>query len=337
MLKLLGIGILAAFFFSSTFVLNRAMSLSGGFWVWSASLRYIWMIAFLTIGLLVAGRGRLLLDSLRLLRRHWRFWLAAGSVGFGIFYAGISFAASYAPSWVVATTWQFTVLASPFVLLLYGRRVPWRGVAFTVLIFAGIVLVSLGEAQAAPWQDVVLGAVPVLIAAVANPLGLQLVWEASANRGGANPVGPGPRKANSRIPQIADPALTNPFTRVLLMSLGSLPFWLLLILVTQPPPPTTDQWINTALVAISSGVIATSLFLAARHRARSAYELAAVDATQSAEVIFSVAGEVLILGGALPGPLGWAGIILTIVGLVLYLLAQQKAGREPLVEDAQEV
>lgn len=332
MLKLLGIGILAAFFFSSTFVLNRAMSLSGGFWVWSASLRYLWMIVFLTIGLLVAGRGRLLLDSLRLLRRHWLFWLTAGSVGFGIFYAGISFAASYAPSWVVATTWQFTVLASPFVLLLYGRRVPWRGVAFTILIFAGIILVSLGEAQAAPWQDVILGAVPVLIAAVANPLGLQLVWEASANRGGG-----GQGRLRSHIPHISDPALTNPFTRVLLMSLGSLPFWLLLIVVTQPPPPTTNQWINTALVAISSGVIATSLFLSARHQAHGAYELAAVDATQSAEVIFSVGGEVLILGGALPGPLGWAGIILTIAGLVLYLLAQQKAGPEPLVEDAQEV
>ena len=63
MLKLLGIGILAAFFFSSTFVLNRAMSLSGGFWVWSASLRYVWMVAFLMAGLLVAGRGRLLLDA----------------------------------------------------------------------------------------------------------------------------------------------------------------------------------------------------------------------------------------------------------------------------------
>ena len=87
--------------------------------------------------------------------------------------------------------------------------------------------------------------------------------------------------------------------------------------------------INTALVAISSGIIATSLFLTARHRAHNAYELAAVDATQSAEVIFSVAGEVLLLGGALPGPLGWAGIILTIAGLVLYLLAQQKRGPTP--------
>ena len=110
----------------------------------------------------------------------------------------------------------------------------------------------------------------------------------------------------------------------LLGPLVSLPFWLLVVLIAQPPPPASGQVINTLLVAIFSGVIATSLFLAARHLARSAYALAAVDATQSAEVVFSVAGEALLLGGALPGALGWAGIGLTVVGQVLYLLAQQK-------------
>ncbi len=177
MFKLLGLGVLAALFFSSTFVLSRAMSLEGGHWVWSASLRYLWMIVLLAGGLLIAGRGGLLLAALRLLRQHWRFWLLAGSVGFGVFYAGIAFAASYAPSWVVATTWQLTVLASPLVLLAYGRRVPWRGVVFTLLIFAGIVLVNLGQAQAASWQAVALGALPVIVSAFAYPAGLQLVWE----------------------------------------------------------------------------------------------------------------------------------------------------------------
>jgi drug/metabolite transporter (DMT)-like permease len=324
MFKLLGLGVLAALFFSSTFILNRAMSLEGGHWVWSASLRYLWMIALLVGGLLIAGRAALLASALRLLRRHWRFWLLAGSVGFGIFYAGISFAASYAPSWVVATTWQLTVLASPLVLLLYGRRVPWRGVAFTLLIFAGIVLVNLGQAQAAPWQEVLLGALPVIVSAFAYPAGLQLVWEASARgrQAGAEPAVRGP--FGGRIPPIDDPALANTFTRVLLLALGSLPFWLLAVLLSQPPPPAPGQWLNTLLVALFSGVIATSLFLAARHLARGAYELAAVDATQSAEVIFSVAGEAILLGGVLPGALGWAGIGLTVVGLVLYLLAQQK-------------
>lgn len=313
MLRLLGLGVLAALFFSSTFLLNRAMSLAGGHWVWSAALRYAWMILLLGGGLLIAGRGTLLVAAFQLLRRHWRFWLLAGSVGFGVFYAGISFAASYAPSWVVATTWQLTVLASPLVLLGYGRRVPWRGVLFTLLIFGGIILVNLGQAQAASWQQVALGALPVVLSAFAYPWGLQLVWEAGA----------GGEALGGRIPHIDDPALANPFTRVLLLALGSLPFWVIVVLIAQPPPPAPDQLVNTLLVALFSGVIATSLFLAARHRAKTAYQLAAVDATQSAEVIFSVAGEALLLGGALPGTLGWAGIALTVVGLVLYLLAQQ--------------
>ena len=309
MLRLLGVGLLAALFFSSTFVLNRWMSLDGGHWVWSASLRYGWMTLFLVAGPILIGRGRLLRSAMGLLRRHWRFWLIAGTVGFGIFYAGVTFAASYAPGWVVATTWQVTVLASPLVLLAFGRRVPLRGVFFTILIFAGIVLVNLGEMRAENWRDVLLGGLPVLVAAFAYPAGLQLVWE--ARNGG-----------RTHIPHIVDPVLDDSFARVLLLTLGSLPFWLLVIVLVQPPPPSSGQWMSTALVAILSGVIATSLFVYARHQARNAYELAAVDATQSAEVIFALIGEVMLLGAVLPGPIGWVGVALTMLGLVLYLLAQ---------------
>lgn len=309
MSRLLGAGLLAALFFSSTFILNRAMSLDGGHWVWSASLRYLWMTAFLVAGPILIGRGQLLLDALRLFRRHWRFWLVAGTIGFGVFYAGVTFAASFAPGWVVATTWQFTVLASPLVLLLYGRRVPRRGVFFTLLIFIGIVLVNVAEISQANWRDVLLGGAPVLIAAFAYPAGLQMVWEARAG-------------GHARIPYIADPVLGDSFARVLLLTLGSLPFWLITIAVTRPAAPSADQWISTALVALLSGVIATSLFVYARHQARNAYELAAVDATQSAEVIFALAGEILLLGAILPGPLSVVGMALTILGLVLYLLAQ---------------
>ncbi len=58
MLRLVLTGILAALFFSSTFVLNRAMSLEGGHWLWTASLRYVWMLLLLCIWLAVAGRAR---------------------------------------------------------------------------------------------------------------------------------------------------------------------------------------------------------------------------------------------------------------------------------------
>src|SRR5690625_7457289 len=43
------IGIIAALFFSVTFILNRSMELAGGSWVWRASLRFIFMLPLLLI------------------------------------------------------------------------------------------------------------------------------------------------------------------------------------------------------------------------------------------------------------------------------------------------
>jgi drug/metabolite transporter (DMT)-like permease len=313
MLRLIAWGILAAFFFSSTFVLNRVMSAQGGHWVWTASLRYGYALVFICAGFLVSGRARTLGAVFRIFARHWRFWLLAGGLGFTIFYSGIAFAASYAPGWVIATTWQTTILATPIVLAAFGRRVPVRGVLFAALIFAGIVLANLEHAASASWRAVLLGGLPVLVSAFAYPAGVQLVWEARHR---------GKRAARSRLPAIADPVVDNPFARVLLLVLGSAPWWLLLIAVTRPPAPTPGQWLNSALVALSSGIIASAMFLHARHLARTPYQLSAVDSTQSAEVIFTLAAEVWLLGAALPGALGLLGAGLTVAGLVLYLLAQ---------------
>ena len=322
MLRLLTLGLLAALFFSSTFILNRAMSLEGGDWVWSAVLRYAYMLLFLCLWLLITGKGGLLRAVGAVFRRYWRFWITAGTIGFGIFYATISFSATYAAGWVVAATWQITILATPLVLLGFGKRVPMRGILFSLLIFIGIVLVNIEHASVTSWNAVLLGGLPVLIGAFAYPIGNQMIWE--AKQGG-----------HRWIPHITDPVMDNTVARVILLTLGSLPGWVVLLLVATPPPPTTDQWINTALVALCSGLIATSLFLHARHLAVNSYELAAVDATQSAEVIFSLLGEIVLLQGAWPGPIGWAGLGLTVAGLVLYLLAQtRQEKRKPALRPA---
>ena len=47
-----------------------------------------------------------------------------------------------------------------------------------------------------------------------------------------------------------------------------------------------------------------------------------MDATQSMEMVFSLIGEIIFLGGTLPGPLGLAGVALTIIGLVAYMRVQ---------------
>lgn len=310
--RLITLGVLASLFFSSTFVLNRSMSLAGGHWAWTSSLRFGYMLIFLVL-LLWATQGRKALTQVwRVYRQHWGFWTVAGSIGFGVFYALITFSATYAAGWVIATTWQVTILATPIVLAFFHRPVPTKGIVLTILIFIGIVLVNIEQATRINAQGVLFSAMPVLVAAFAYPIGNQLVWEARLGE-------------NKRIPHINAPILENGFARVLLLTIGSIPFWVLLLFVTNPPPPSSGQWISTALVALLSGVIATTLFLYARHLSKQPYEIAAVDATQAMEVVFSLAGEILLLSGASPGALGIAGIALTVLGLFAYIGLQSKA------------
>lgn len=305
MLRLVSLGMVAALFFSSTFVLNRAMSLEGGHWVWSASLRFGYMTAFLCAWILVIrGAGRLAEIAAAFIR-HWLFWVTAGSIGFGVFYSLLCFSASFAPGWIVATTWQTTILATPAVLMVFGRRVPSRGLLLTILIFAGILLVNVEHGASAPIREVLGGALPVVVAAFAYPLGNQMVWEAK-------------RGAGRLIPHIEHDIIEDSLARVLLLTVGSVPFWIVLVLLAAPPPPSPGQWVNTAMVALFSGVIATAVFLHARHLCSHPYELAAVDATQSMEVVFSLMGEIIFLHGSFPSPIGAAGVGLTVLGLVAY-------------------
>jgi len=287
------------------------MSLAGGHWAWTSSLRFGYMLIFLTLLLLITQGKKALVQIKEVFLQHWIFWITAGSIGFGIFYSLITFSATYAAGWVIATTWQTTILATPVVLILFKRKVPTKGILLTLLIFVGIVLVNIEQASATNARTVFTSAIPVLIAAIAYPIGNQLVWEARTGE-------------HKKLPHIQHSILENGFARVLLLTIGSIPFWIILLLWTNPPPPSSGQLVSTALVALLSGVIATTLFLYARHLCKQPYEIAAVDATQSMEVIFSLAGEIILLNGALPGSLGIAGIVLTVIGLIAYIVMQTK-------------
>ncbi len=56
-MKAIILGIVASIFFAFTFVLNRAMDLQGGSWIWSASFRCFFMVPLLLI--IVMYRGNL--------------------------------------------------------------------------------------------------------------------------------------------------------------------------------------------------------------------------------------------------------------------------------------
>ncbi len=299
---LLLMGLAAAFFFSTTFVLNRVMALEGGHWFWSAALRYLYMVLLLSAGLALF-KGPAYLRALgREFIAHGRFWCLAGGVGFAGFYALLCFAAAGSPGWVVATTWQLTLVASLLVLTAFGRTIALRTWLLTLLVVAGVSLVNLDHFAFAPFEALALNVGCILLAACCYPLGNQLVWEARRGRAG--------------LPVIDRCWLDNAFAKVLLLSLGSLPCWALLGALVDVGAPSRGQLISVAWVALCSGVIATSLFLAARQRADTPGRLALVDATQSGEVLFALGAEQWLLATALPSWPGVAGLLLTLAGLL---------------------
>jgi uncharacterized membrane protein len=105
------------------------------------------------------------------------------------------------------------------------------------------------------------------------------------------------------------------------MTLGSLPFWLILSVlgIAEVGLPSNNQTMQTIIVALSSGVIATILFFSATDMTKgNVQKLAAVEATQSGEVVFALIGEVVILHGQYPTLWSFLGMILVVLGMMLH-------------------
>jgi drug/metabolite transporter (DMT)-like permease len=309
MIRLITLGIIAGVFFSTTFVLNEAMRLGGGHWLWSASLRYLFMLILLILIILIKGGIKQLKSALNLFLSHWKFWIITGCLGFGPFYALICFSAEFSPGWVVAATWQFTVVASLFIFTLFGRTFPKRVWFFSLIIFMGVILVNLSSIDEFSLKALLTGGAPVFAAAFLYPFGNQLVWEAKNGN-------------NKKLPSIKSNVLNDIFNKVFLMTLGSVPLWIVLVLTINPPPPSISQIFNSSLVALFSGVLGTSLFLYSRNSASNSNELAGVDATQSSEVVFALLGGLLFLGTELPGITAVSGLFLIFTGLFLFVKYQ---------------
>jgi drug/metabolite transporter (DMT)-like permease len=305
-LKSIIIGICASLFFAFTFVINASMELSGGSWIWSASLRYFFMIPFLLCIVILRKNLRPLLKEMREQPRAWMLW---SFIGFGLFYAPLCFAAAYSPGWLIAGTWQITIISGALLAPLFFEtvqtkngplqvrgKIPYRGLIMSMIILLGIVLMQMEQAKQLSLENLLLGVVPILLASFAYPLG------------------------NRKMMDVCEGRL-DAYQRVLGMTLASLPFWLLLSgygLFTVGLP-SRGQSIQSLLVALFSGVIATVLFFMATDLVRgNMQKLAAVEATQSFEVVFALIGELIILSIPLPSLLSWIGIFIVIVGMILH-------------------
>ncbi|TGP47205.1 multidrug resistance efflux transporter family protein [bacterium M00.F.Ca.ET.230.01.1.1] len=328
--KMIVWGLIASAFFSTSFVLYQLISVQGGHWFWSASFRCFFMWLLLSVFILLQNKlnPSKLLELCKLFASHWQFWCVTGGIGLGT-YGLLAFAADYAEGWVIAATYLFTVVASLVVLSFFGQSFQKKVIVYSVIVFIGVVLANVGEglrhstSQGTDWHALLLfGALPAFIASFCFPLGNQLIWQAGQPKGDSthhtDAMSELTSKLLQKVPQVTSPLLSNPLHKVWLMSLGSLPMWLVLGFLVQPPAPSVSQMTISFLVALMAGVLGTTTFLHARSLAKQPQQLAAVDATQGSEIIFALLGGMLLLHTPMPSGLSFVGIALVIIGLVLF-------------------
>ncbi|MET3357655.1 UNVERIFIED_ORG: drug/metabolite transporter (DMT)-like permease [Leuconostoc holzapfelii] len=302
--KAITLGIISAFFFSITFVVNEVMANAHGYWGYTAALRYLWMLPLMLIVNKLFGSN--VRHVLGIIKRDMKSWFIWSQVCFVLFYVPLCWAVNYLPGWLISATWQLTiifgVLTTPLVRVKtqqsgYVRlKIPTKAIPWMVIILVGVFLTVVSYiTHLKHIAPLLFAIIAIMLAAVAYPLG------------------------NRQIMATTDGTVTAS-EKVLAMLICSYPTWLIIATLsyTQVGLPSAPQLLNTFIVALCSGVIATVLFFGATQLAvHDMKSLAAVEATQAMEVIFSVLLSLLFLGHALPTPAQLAGLCLMVFGIIM--------------------
>ena len=304
------IALASALFFTATYVLNRAMANAGEHWAWSATLRYLLTLPMLA--LVLPWRGGFG-PVLRALRAHPRVWLTWSGIGFTLFCLCLTWAANYAPAWLVAGTFQLTVIAGMLLApLIYDdarARLPRGALALGVVIVIGVAMMQLGHFHGHLDRAAWLALASVTVAAFLYPLGNRRILLHLERTG----------------------ETLNATQRVFGMTLASQPFWWIVAVyagnVAGAPPLAQVEL--AAGVALLAGTIATILFFHATALVQDdAAALGAVEAMQAAEILFATLLGVLLLGEPAPHGISAAGAILVAIGIVALgvLVGRRSAG-----------
>jgi drug/metabolite transporter (DMT)-like permease len=304
------LALLSALFFTSTYVLNRAAALDGGHWAWTASLRYLWTVPLMLP--LMRGRWMPLWAAMR---AHPGAWLGWSGIGFVLFYITLSYAAASGPAWLIAGTFQLTVVAGMLCApLLYRdtrRRIPRAALVCGLVAFAGVLMMQAAQAGGRLDRDAWIALGCVAVSAFAYPLG---------NRGLLLHL----ERAGIEL---------DATQRVFGLSLASLPLWLPVLAYAQwrvGAPPLTQVGLAGG-VALGAGIVATVLFFRATGLVRrDPVALAAAEAMQAAEILFATLIGAAWLGEAWPRGIAALGAGVVVLAIVLFsaLVARRQAPRD---------
>lgn len=298
------IGILSALFFSFTFILNESMSATGGSYLWSSSLRYIFSLPIFFIIVLSKNQVKEVIKSIKENMFQWILW---STIGFGLFYLPLTFASNYGASWLVAATWQITIIAGALMTPFFSKiiktelgiekiknKFPKKFLKISLIILLGVFIVQIENFQLTSLKEGILGIVPVIIAAFSYPLGNRKMMAVCENK-------------------------LNTFQRILGMTICSMPFWIIVSAYATLTVglPSGSQMFQSLLVAVFSGVIGTTLFFKATDLvAHNTHKLAIIESTQASEIIFTILGGIIILGSGIPSTIALFGLGLVICGIL---------------------
>ncbi len=292
------LALVSALFFTATYVLNRAMANAGGHWAWSASLRYFLTLPMLALVLPWQGGFA---PVWRALRAHPWIWLGWSGIGFTLFCVCLTWAAAFAPAWLVAGTFQLTVIAgmllAPLLYRDHRARLPRAALALGCVIVLGVAIMQGAHFHGQLGRDAWLALAAVTVSAFLYPLGNRAIL-LHLERSGES---------------------LNATQRVFGMTLASQPFWCLVAAYAggAAGSPAPMQVLLAAGVALFAGTIATILFFQATGMVRNdPSALGAAEAMQAAELLFSSALGVVFLGEAAPHGVAVFGAVLVIVGIV---------------------
>jgi drug/metabolite transporter (DMT)-like permease len=311
-LAAIGIALLSALFFTMTYVLNRVSASNGGHWAWIAALRYLITLPLLLPLMPSQGGVR---PVLRAMRAHPGPWFSCAAIGFVAFYVLLSFAAHSGPSWLVAGSFQFTVVAgmlcAPFLYRDARAKVPAAALGVGVLILVGVALLQLGHANGHLDRAAWIAFLCVLASATLYPIGNRLLL-LHLERTGEH---------------------LTATQRVFGMTLASQPLWLLVAAFAWQHVgwPSWEQVSLAGGVAMSAGIVATILFFHATGMVRNQpAALGAAEAMQAAELLFAMVIGAIFLGEQWPRGTALWGAGVVVLGIVAFAWIASRPSPTPM-------
>lgn len=294
-------GVFASIFLSSTFIINSVISGSGGHWTWAAALRSVFLMPILGLVLLFSKQLR---PTLQTIKRYPLLFFKWGVIGFGALYTSLALASLWSPGWMIAASFQVNILAgillSPFIYPDHRKTIPKRSLYLSVLILAGVFVMQFEKlSQLGNVSNALISFVLVMVSAIVWPLGNRKLLVDLEHRG----------------------VQLNALQRVLGMTVGCAPLLIILCIAgyVKAGPPSFSLCEASLFSAIFSGLCGgVGFYQATQLVSKNTVALAAIEATQVLEILFTLIGEMVLKSVGLPGLYAQLGFAVIMIGLMIH-------------------